>query len=126
MASILLYSASISQSGTSSPSATDGSGGKGLISGSWSRLDTGSYKFTRSSGFFFYPVSGSSPSSSIYGVLDFSTSHSTTGSFNLYLSGSDSSSLYLNTYTFDNTNRLIDNVFSGSANALNFSVSILY
>jgi hypothetical protein len=126
MASILLYSASFSQSGSSSPLVTDGSGGKGLISGSWSRLATGSYKFTRGNGSYFYPVSGSSPSSSIYGFLDFSTSNPTTGSFNLYLSGSDSSSLYLNTYTSDNTNRLIDNVFSGSNNALNFSVSILY
>ena len=126
MTSILLYSSSFSQSGTATPSDTDGSGGKGLISGSWSRLDTGSYKFTRGSGLYFTPVSGSSVSSSLFGSLNINAIDPTTGSFSLFLSGSDSASLYLYTYASDNTNRLIDNVFSGSAKALNFSVSILY
>jgi hypothetical protein len=126
MASILLYSASISQSSTLFPSATDGSGGKGLISGSWSRLDTGSYKFTRGSGLYFTPISGSTPSSSLYGILGIVATNLTTGSFNLFISGSDSSSLYLNTFSSDNSSRLIDNVFSGSAKVFNLSVSILY
>ena len=98
MTSILLYSSSFSQSGTATPSDTDGSGGKGLISGS----------------------------SSLFGSLNINAIDPTTGSFSLFLSGSDSASLYLYTYASDNTNRLIDNVFSGSAKALNFSVSILY
>jgi hypothetical protein len=126
MASILLYSASFTQAGTSSPVVIDGSGGKGLISGSWSRLDTGSYKFTRGSGLYFTPISGSSSSSSLYGMLGIIATDVTTGSFNLFISGSDSSSLYLNTFSSDNSSRLIDNVYSGSAKAFNLSVNILY
>jgi hypothetical protein len=125
MASILLYTASITQTGSNAPTVSVGLD-KFETSGSWSRIGTGSFKFTRGSGSFFTPVSGSTISSSIFGVLNISYYSSTTSSFSIFLSGSDSSSLYLNTFTSDNTFRLVDNALSGSANKVNLSVSILY
>jgi len=121
MATILLYSASISQNGTSTPSASVG-GGKAEISGSWSRLNTGSYKFTRGSGSYFSPISAS-----IYGSLIMSTlyqSPTISCSFSCYFSGSDSSSFYLNTYLPDNSNKLADNLLSsGSSLLINISTT---
>lgn len=128
MATISLYSASISQSGSIAPLAIDDSKGSALISGTWSRLATGSYKFTRTSGLYFYPVSGSSISSSIYGFLDIATSYSSSNvscSFSCFLSGSDSSSFYLNTFLPNNSNQLSDNMLS-SGSKLRVSISILY
>jgi hypothetical protein len=118
MASISLYTASISQVGTNVPTATVGPG-KLETSGSWSRIGTGSYKLTRGSGGFFSPISGSSISSSISGILNISINNSSTSSFNCYISGSDSSSIYLNTYLPNNTNTLVDNALSGSTNIIN-------
>ena len=123
MTTILLYTASISQSGTSAPSAEDGSKGSALTSGTWSRLATGSYKFTRTSGLYFTPISGS-----IYGSLGISTLYSssiTSCSFSCFLSGSDSSSLYLNTFLPNNSNQLFDNMLS-SGSKLQVSIGIFY
>lgn len=120
MSTLSLYTASITQTGTSIPVATDGSGGKGnLISGSWSRLATGSYKFTRTSGNFFVPFSGS-----VQGSMVLSAACSTTASFSFYMSGSDSASIYLNTFLPNNSYTLADNVLSGSG--VQFNVSIGY
>jgi len=122
MTSILLYSASISQSGTTTPSTTDGSKGIAKTSGSWARLDTGSYKFTRTSGLYFYPTSGSTS-----GALTISTlTPSSTGtcSFSCFFSGSDSSSFYLTTFSSNNSLQLVDNVLSGSG--IQLDISIVY
>ena len=123
MTTILLYTASISQSGTSAPSAEDGSKGSALTSGTWSRLNAGSYKFTRTSGLYFYPASGS-----IYGSLGISTSYSssiTSCSLSCFFSGSDSSSFYLNTFLPDNSMKLSDNMLS-SGSKLQVNISIFY
>lgn len=128
MTTILLYTASISQSGTTAPSAEDGSKGSALTSGTWSRLASGSYKFTRTSGLYFYPVSGSSISSSIYGSLNISTLYSassTSCSFSCFFSGSDSSSFYLSTFLPDNSMKLSDNMLS-SGSKLQVSIGIFY
>ena len=122
MSTILLYSASISQNGTSIPSASVG-GGKAEISGSWSRLNTGSYKFTRDSGLYFSPISGS-----IYGYLNIATIHDpsiTSCSLSCYISGSDSSSFYLNTYLPDNSFQPADNMLPSSSN-FQISFNIVY
>jgi hypothetical protein len=120
MATILIYSASISQTGTAAPVATDGSKGLALTSGSWARLGTGSYKFTRGSGNYFVPFSGS-----VDGTLIPSIFISSTSSVNMYLSGSDSSSLYLNTYLPTNsTYTSADSMLSG--NDLQISINIVY
>jgi len=119
MATILLYSASITQVGTAIPSASIASD-KANISGSWSRLATGSYKLTAGSGGSFFPVSGS-----ISGILGISVVQASTASYSLYTSGSDSSSLYLKTYSSDNTLTAKDNCLSGS-NGLQVSVNIVY
>ena len=123
MATILLYSSSISQSGITSPSATDESGGKGLVSGTWSRLDTGSYKFTRTSGLYFYPVSGSVGGSLVISTL--LSSSITSCSFSCFFSGSDSSSFYLNTFLPDNSMKLSDDALS-SGSKLQVSIGIFY
>jgi len=105
MALILLYTASISQSGTNAPNVVLGAD-KAEISGSWSRLDTGSYKFTRVSGEYFLPISGG---------LFTQISTNTTSSVQIFISGSDSASLYLTTYSVDNTSTKSDNMIpSGS------------
>jgi hypothetical protein len=120
MATILLYSASISQTGTTAPAATDGSKGSALTSGSWARLGVGSYKFTRGSGNYFVPFSGSVDGTLIPALIVGSTS-----SISMYLSGSDSSSLYLKTYLPNNsTYTPADGMLSG--NDLQISVNITY
>ncbi len=119
MATILLYSASIFQTSSQPPTANDD--GRQLISGSWSRLNTGSYKFTRTSGLYFTPSSGSIDGTLIPTLLTNSTS-----SINMYLSGSDSSSLYLNTYLpSNNTYTLADNMLQSSS-IFQINISIEY
>jgi hypothetical protein len=119
MPSILLYSASLSQTGSNPPNATIGPG-KADISGSWSRLDTGLYKFTRGSGGYFLPSSGS-----VYGNLSIQVSTNVTSSFVTFISGSDSSSLYFTTYSSSYTSIPGDNMLpSGSIFQIN--VNIIY
>jgi len=121
MATLLLYSASISQIGASTPSVSIAAD-KAAVSGSWSRLATGFYKFAVGSG----SAGFSSISGSISGILGISTIQSSTASYSLYISGSDSSSLYLNTYSSDNTLTAKDNCLSGSSSNLQVSVTIVY
>jgi len=118
MATVLLYSASIIQTNTSTPTASIASD-KANISGSWSRLATGSYKFTAGSGGYFSGQSGS-----VVGVLSIVGTSTTTSSYSLYISGSDSSSLYLKTYSASNAYSLSDGMLSTSS--FQCAVSIIY
>lgn len=117
MATVLLYSASITQTGAGNPIATTTP--KQETSGSWTRLNTGTYKFTRGSGNYFVPFSGS-----VQGSMILSATSTTTASFSFYMSGSDSSSIYLSTFLPNNSYTLADNVLSGSG--VQFNVSIGY
>ena len=118
MATILLYSASISQTGSSVPVASVASA-KQNISASWSRTNVGTYKLTAESGGFFSNQSGS-----IAGLLSIVGISTTTSSYSLYVSGSDSSSLYLKTYSSSNAYSLSDNMLSTSS--FQFSINIVY
>jgi len=117
MATLTLYNAYVTQSGVNIPTAI--TPGKQELSGSWSRLATGSYKFTRGSGYSFLPTSGS-----VSGSLSIQVTTNSTASANVFISGSDSSSLYFNTYSNGNTNTLADNMISGSLFIID--VSIVY
>jgi hypothetical protein len=117
MATILLYSASITQTGTGNPIAFTTP--KQETSGSWTRLSTGAYKFTRGSGNYFVSFSGS-----VQGTLTLAAKSTTTASLAYYMSGSDSSSLYINTFLSNNSYTLADNILSGSG--VQLSVSIEY
>lgn len=116
MASLLLYTASISQTSTNAPVADTGAS-KAEISGSWSRLGAGLYKLTRQGGGYFTPFSGS-----ISGSLFIQVSTNTTSSYATFVSSSDTSSLYLTTYSDGYTSTPTDNIISGSLFFLNVSI----
>lgn len=95
MAYLSLYSASITQTGTSAPSATI-YGGKSTVTATWLRSSSGSYQLS-SSGFpNFSGMSGSITGSLALTVNYLSTSSYDTASITLYTSGSNTSSIFLN------------------------------
>lgn len=104
---ISLYSASFSQTGSSSPTVTL-AGGKSEISATWLRTATGSYQLSSSGLPDFSGISGSNTGSTLY--ISFYTSGSTvfTGSIEFFRSGSNTSSLFLNTYGDITSGQYID------------------
>ena len=94
MAYLSLYSASITQTGTSAPSATL-FGGKSEVTATWLRTATGSYQLSSSGVPNFSGASGS-----ITGILTLTVNYQNsssldTASISLYTSGSNTSSVFL-------------------------------
>jgi len=94
MAYISLYSASITQTGTSAPSAVV-FGGKSAVNATWLRTATGSYQLSSSGQPTFSGASGSITGSLTLAVSYQSTSSLDTASIAIYTSGSDTSSVFL-------------------------------
>ncbi len=94
MTYISLYSASITQTGTSAPSATL-FGGKSEVNAAWLRTATGSYQLSSSGVPNFSGTSGS-----VVGYLTLTVNYQNsssldTASISLYTSGSNTSSVFL-------------------------------
>jgi hypothetical protein len=127
MAYISLYSASIYQSASNVLQITASSGGKSTnaITGSWSRLTTGSYMFVSSGS--FSGASGSITGSMAINVALFATgsasSYQANGLF-AYTSRSNANAIFINTYSDFISQTLADNAIgSGSCN---LSIGINY
>ena len=95
MAYISLYSASIAQSGSSSPNSLSIFGGKTLTTATWKRNGTGSYELSSSGTPSFSGVSGSITGSLILTVNYRNSSSADTASISIYTSGSNTSSVFL-------------------------------
>ena len=94
MAYISLYSASITQTGTSAPSATI-FGGKSVVNATWLRTTTGSYQLSSSGVPNFSGISGSITGSLTLAISYQNSSSLDTASISLYTSGSNTSSVFL-------------------------------
>lgn len=95
MAYLSLYSASIAQSGSSSPNPISIFGGKTATTATWLRTGTGSYQLSSSGKPNFSGMSGSITGSLTLTVNYTSTSSFDTASITLYTSGSNTSSVFL-------------------------------
>jgi len=94
MTYISLYSASITQTGTSAPSAVV-FGGKSAVNATWLRTTTGSYQLSSSGVPNFSGISGSITGSLTLAISYQNSSSLDTASISLYTSGSNTSSVFL-------------------------------
>jgi hypothetical protein len=94
MAYLSLYSASITQTGATAPTASV-AGGKSLTTATWLRTSTGSYQLSSSGTPSFSGVSGSVTGSLTLTVNYMNSSSADTASISLYTSGSNTSSVFL-------------------------------
>jgi hypothetical protein len=102
---ISLYSASITQTGTSTPTVSV-AGGKSTVTATWLRITTGSYELSSSGLPNFSNISGSATGSIL--TYGFYKSGSFTGSVELYRSGSNTGSMFLRTYNDIFSGQLVD------------------
>jgi hypothetical protein len=113
MTYISLYSASITQAGTSAPSAAV-QGGKSAVSATWLRTDIGSYQLSSSGLPDFSGMSGSMGGNLSLTVNYESTGINDTASITLYTSGSDTSSVFLQVHSNPLLGILADGIIFGS------------
>jgi len=94
MAYLSLYSASLTQTGATIPTASIFEG-KSAVTATWLRTTTGSYQLSSSGLPNFSGMSGSITGSLVLTVNYMSTSSFDTASISLYTTGSDTSSIFL-------------------------------
>jgi hypothetical protein len=94
MAYVSLYSASLTQTGATAPTASI-AGGRSAITATWLRTSTGSFQLSSSGNPNFSGMSGSITGSLTLTVNYISTSSFDTASITLYTSSSNTSSVFL-------------------------------